>query len=95
MNEPVVVPAGEPIPAGLSSKAKLIGNLITAIVGIATSGAALALVPNDVVADETILSVGGIVTLAVGAWVTYYTSNALTAPISYIPDDIPGKHEAL
>ncbi len=86
-------PAGAPIPAGLSSKAKFVANLIVSAVGILTSAAALALIPDDVVPDATVLAVGAVLTLVANAVSTLQTSNKLTAPIEVV-GDIPGKHAA-
>lgn len=88
-----VVEAGEKIPNGLSSKAKLVAQGITSAVGVVTSAAALFLIPDDVISDEKVLAIGAVLTLVAGAIATYQTSNTLTAPIAVL-DDIPGKHAA-
>lgn len=89
----ITAAAGEPIPSGLSSKAKAIGNAITLIVGVVTSGAALALIPDDVVSDAQVLGAGALITSIVQLVVTYLVPNKLTAPIE-VTGDLPGKHAA-
>lgn len=85
MASTIVAAAGEPIPAGLSTKAKAIANVIVLLVGIVTSSAALLLIPDDVVSDTTVLAVGALLTSIAQAIATLQVSNALTAPIVVNP----------
>lgn len=79
-----LVEAGEKVP-DIQSPAKLVGNIINAIVGALTTSAVLALVPDDVIPDATIIAIGGVITLITGAVVTYLTRNTLTEPIVVNP----------
>lgn len=82
--------AGEPIPAGLSSKAKAVGNLVTGLIGLATTTAALNLIPDDVVTDEQVIGAGFLLTSVVTLIVTYLVPNKLTEEITVGTDPEPG-----
>lgn len=76
--------AGDPLPAGIISKAKVVQGALANLITLATSGTALALVPES--ARPYVLVGGAALTIVANAAVVFYATPTLTAPI-ITPDD--------
>lgn len=79
---PQLIQVGDKLPA-IQSKAKLVANVITSLLGAGLITLAVALAPDDI--DGYIISAGGLLTLLANALATWGTTNTATVPLEVNP----------